>query len=720
MTISLRDFLFVLFKYQRMIVWLMVLTISLVIFISYLLPESYQASSKLLIKFGRQNSQASATIETPLRQQLSTNLIRKEDIASEAEIITSVALIQRVIREVGINRIAPPLQRPPGILGSIKYAFKYAWREIMSGVRNILVSLGLIDELTDEQRLILALQRALQATPIRNTNVIEVSFRWPIKEISAEFVNRLVDRYIELHVDVHKEKGFYAFVKTQVDETRQQLLDAERSISAYKTKNGVVSLSEQRPLLLKQRADAEAEIQTTSGKIAELGSKLTVINNRLAQEQLHLQPEASGRNPVIDSLKLRLATLELEEKDLQRKYNENHRILKEKREVIAEIRNRLNQEIDSAKLAVSGGSPSILMNLRQEATMIEAEYKGAMSKKQELMARLAELSHRINTLEGSETALSQMTRDLKVLEGNFQIFQAKQEDLRMSDLLDQSRIISVSIIEPATVPFQAVRMIRFLPNKILNILAAIIGSVLVGIILSFLRDYFDHTLDTVRKVNNFTDIRVLASISNLSTRDDQPEDQLASINETISDTRVPIVITSPSSKEGVTRGLTKIAKSLAKYRGKRILLINCNFRDAAESFQLKKTSSEGLTDVSVQQLSKVIQETGFENLSQISRGRGKINPQQFLGKPEFIAALKAFADEFDYVFIATPPILAHSDALVFSHAGFPILMIVDSQNTRAEVLVEAKNRIMGARGTIVGIVLNSRNHPIPEKIYRWI
>lgn len=718
---SARDFLSVLFKYKKMIAALVTLTLLIVIAFSYASSESYEAHAKLLIKFGRENTPASATIDSLLRQQLTTTVMRREDVASEVEVLTGRTLTEEALRAVGMERMAPPLVKGEGVWGALKYHARRTLRESMRILRETLVSLGLTQEVTDEQRLILAVQRQVTGTPIRNTDVIDLTFRWPLKEPAAEFVNRLIDLYIARHLSVHTEKGFYGFVKSQVEDARKKLEDAEKALGDYRQQSGIVSLGEQQTILLKQRAEVDSSLQAVHQQIVELKSKLELVRDDVAQEKESLAvDQGSGRNPVIDALRLRMATLELEEKDLLRRFDAGNRLVQEKREAISELRQRLDAEINSARQAASGGSSSLYTTLRQDAMSMEAELAGAVAKETELQAMSKTLTQRLLDLANNETALDRLTRDVKVQEGLFQIYSTKQEELRLADLMDQSRLASITVIEPANTPIEPVRMLRYLPNRILNILAALLGSLTAGVVLSLLRDHFDRTLDTVHKVESYSGLRVVCSLPKIKKGADASPSQLAPLMALLGDIDKPLVISSATADEGVSTTIQKLAEALVRERGKRIVVVDANYRAGAEQAAYRGPSKRGMSDIAADRVDSVVQRSDLEGLCFVARGETAINPPQLLEQPDYLAALMKLQNEFDYVLVDAPPILSHSDAAVLGRHGLPMIVVVDARRTRAEVLNEAKNRVANAQGKIYGVILNFRRFYLPGAIYRRV
>lgn len=709
-TLSLRDVFAVLFKYKRMIVALVALTLVLVVGFAYWWPERFEARSKLLIRPGKEHVQTTM-VESPLRQQLTTNVLRKEDIATEAEIIGSRALIQKALDDVGADVMAPPLTRGDTLWSNAKYYVKLVGNEVADALRSTLVMLGLTVETSRQQRLLLTLEKQLTVQPVRNSDVIEVRFKWPSPDLASRFLDRLVQRYLEQHVAVHREDNFYGFVRTQADDIRKRLADREREIATFKTSSGIVSLPEQRTLLLNQRAGLETALLSTTERIADTRSRLATLTSQLDRQRSTLEVgEADGRNPVIDQLRLRLATLELEEREVMRRYADDSVVVSEKRQAVDEARKRLEQELQAARKAAAGGSPGAMAKLRDEALRYEAELQGNLARERELTRQLREAATRLSGMDGREEELARLARERKTLEGHLHLYEAKQEELRLSDVMDQQRITSVAVIEPPSPPIQPVRTLSLLPNRIFYIVAGLLGSLVAGAALAFIRDYLDRTLDTVRKVESAAGAPVLGSLPALASTQ-QGASRLSGIAERLPMDARLLLVCSPAMGEGVSTVASAMAEGLARERAKRVLLVDCNFRDRGAA------GGRGLSDVAPQALREVVQPTEVHGLFRIARGQQEVNAPSLFEQPGFFDELRRLAADYDYVLLDAPAVLSHPDALVLARHGVDAVVVVDARRTRIEVLEETVKRLHAAGGRVAGAVMNFRQFYIPKSIY---
>ena len=169
----------------------------------------------------------------------------------------------------------------------------------------------------------------------------------------------------------------------------------------------------------------------------------------------------------------------------------------------------------SGKLDVLDDEPTVNQILRKEYLLLKAKLNGLQDKKETIEGELASLQAHLSNFDKNEIALKRLARQIKIDEENYILYQNKYEELYLSELMDENKIIDLRVIEPAIKPIRPLRFIRFLPRKIFNILTAFFASLSIAITLAFIRDYFDHTLDNKRKVEQRLGLPILASVPSI-------------------------------------------------------------------------------------------------------------------------------------------------------------------------------------------------------------
>jgi capsular exopolysaccharide synthesis family protein len=81
------------------------------------------------------------------------------------------------------------------------------------------------------------------------------------------------------------------------------------------------------------------------------------------------------------------------------------------------------------------------------------------------------------------------------------------------------------------------------------------------------------------------------------------------------------------------------------------------------------------------------------------------------------ARIAELRSEFDYVLIDAPPINLYADAVTVARMADGIILVLQSNSTRREAALKAKETCETAQVRLLGAVLNKRTFPIPQNIY---
>ena len=113
----------------------------------------------------------------------------------------------------------------------------------------------------------------LTVEAVKNSNVIEVTFKHKDPKIAAQAVNLLVEYFKEKHLQVFSDPTS-SFTENQLAAYELKLRESENNLQAFKQKTQVFSIDEQRSLLLRQRGDIETALRTSETTIRELQGKI--------------------------------------------------------------------------------------------------------------------------------------------------------------------------------------------------------------------------------------------------------------------------------------------------------------------------------------------------------------------------------------------------------------------------------------------------------------
>ena len=466
--------------------------------------EQYESESSLLVKVGRENVQLPASVENGA---FISPGVRKEEVNSEIRMLSSRAEIESVVDALGPATFSFEPVRPRGFVKVTRYYIKLGVRFVKEQGREMLVLLNLEKELSQREKAIVAVEKALSVENEKDSNVITVRLRLPSPELSVRTANVLLSNYLEQRSRVvgtpHVEQFFAEEVKTKHAEVEQLLEERERVRSQLR----LTSIADQRPLLLKQASDLDAEIDANNSEIAMLGRQQEVMKARLVQLPATTpSSQTVTPNPTVIALKDRITALQVERAKIASRYTAEAEPLKKIDEEIAD----LQQQTKNEEPTVIASSVSEAMPARKEFdNSLEAnnvKMEGLRVKNRNLALYLAALRRQLAQLNFGEDRLASVERELTLAQQTYINYATRMEQARISDELDSQRIANVSILSSPSWPIEPVY-----PRKITLMLIALVAGLLLATGLPLLIEYFN---DTIR---NPADLAGLEGIPVLGT-----------------------------------------------------------------------------------------------------------------------------------------------------------------------------------------------------------
>lgn len=386
-----------------------------------LLPPEYEASMKLLVKRERMDP-----VMTPSTQASSqaSNEVTEEELNSEVELLQGRDLLEHVVLTSGL--ITPPGDGEPG---------PRSRREAIS-------------------RAVLELQGDLSVTAIRKTNLIALQYRASDPERAAEVLSQLANLYVEKHLAVHRPVGAYEFFQEQTRAFGDELERAEAELAEFDREAQVVSPLAERDTAIQTLAEFESTLMRTQASVAETDQRIRTLRAQLAEmptrQTTQIQTTMDGDR--IRDLKAQLLALELKRADLLDKFNEDYPPLQQVVEHIAQIQVALRDAQATPVTAETTDQNPTHQWLRDELARVATERDALAAREHALSSAIAEYRTKARRLDEARMQQDRLVRAVKTAQETHALYQQKQEEARISDALDRTRIANVSIAEPPTVP----------------------------------------------------------------------------------------------------------------------------------------------------------------------------------------------------------------------------------------------------------------------------
>ena len=274
------------------------------------------------------------------------------------------------------------------------------------------------------------------------------------------------------------------------------------------------------------------------------------------------------------------------------------------------------------------------------------------------------------------------------------------------------------VLSPAWAPDTPVS-----PNVPLNLIIGLVTGLFFGIVLAFVRDYFDDSIKTKETVDRVTGVSTLGLIPKVPGGSDvvtisNPTAPAAeafrllrtSVKFLAVERQVRVVqVTSPSPGEGKTLVAVNLAIAFAQ-AGDRVVLVGGDLRRPRMEEVLDVPLTPGLTAVLIGDvtLPQAIQPaSAVPNLSVLPAGYPPPNPSELLSGERARRLIDVLGQTYDVVVLDCPPVLPVTDSLVLARMADTTLLVTSANKTSKRSLTRAVELLRQVDAPLAGTVLNS-------------
>jgi uncharacterized protein involved in exopolysaccharide biosynthesis len=492
-TIHLGDYYHLLLRHKWTIVLSVLIVFSLVMLHNSRLIPVYQAMATMII-----DSDITKSPVTGQRMDYESYMSESLTFNTHFKLITSRPVMERVIQKLDLDptdlypKRDKPSFAPVSAIRQWIYQLKRNMRLLLGMDRQKQAgeggSIGFVEPLDETTRLVRALQGMVQVQPIEETRLLMLQVYSPIPHMAREIANASAQAYIDFNIAnrLESSQNTLAWLTDNLYDIKKQLEDAEQEFLAYKQDAQLISLEDSQEVTAqKMREFNDAYIQTRNKRL-ELDAKLSQLR-RVAETGKNIPHVRSLiENPLITELYGRMVQAEVELESLSKVYKPKHPKIVQITTDIQNIREKLRQELQKevenlrSERAVLVSRERVLQN-----TMEDFEQEALATNKKEL---------RYNILERN-------------VEMNKNLYDTLLARLKEADLSGSIDVSNIRITEKATMPQFPVS-----PNKKRNLMLGLVFGLMLGVGLSFLKEYIDRTIHTEDDVQRYLNLPVLSVI----------------------------------------------------------------------------------------------------------------------------------------------------------------------------------------------------------------
>jgi len=551
---------------------------------------------------------------------------------------------------------------------------------------------------------------SVDVSPVRRSNLVEVSFDSQDPKLAARVANQLAADYIDQNLQVKWDETVKAseWLSGQLVGLKAKLEKSEDALQAYAQANSILFVEEKQNLVnvrLQQLQEAYTKAQ------AERFQKESLYSLVQAGKVQDLPGFLS--NNLIQNLAIRLAELERDYAQLTATVKPDYP------KAVA-----LKKQIDTLQTALDRQKEALAQN-------IVDEYRSALANEKYLAQALEQQKKEVNQIAEKSIQYNILKREVDTSK---QLYDGLLQRLKEAQVSAGLKASNIRIVDAAEVPKGPVK-----PRVVLNLALGVILGLGLGIGLAFFQEYLDNTLKTPDEVETLLRLPSLGVLPVFSVdgTGKAAEEKLVSIapgehkpigpgiqtnpaaveafrslrtSILLSASPVPklLLITSALPGEGKTTTTINLGATLASL-GSKVLILDCDMRRPACHRATGVKNSPGFVQCltgNVDLESAILPVPGVANLSVIPCGPIPPNPAEVLSSPVAAELLRALRAEFEYVLVDSPPLLSVADSRILSTLTDAVVLVVRAYETPYDVVRRARSLLYGAGARILGVALN--------------
>lgn len=278
--------------------------------------------------------------------------------------------------------------------------------------------------------------------------------------------------------------------------------------------------------------------------------------------------------------------------------------------------------------------------------------------------------------------------------------------------------VAARVVEPAIASDIAVS-----PLPALNIGLGIVSGLVIGILLTVVRNALDTSVRSSEDLQEVADAAVLGIIPDdpqcasepLSVRS-RPgslhSEACRQVRTNLNFVRIDLsrkvlLVTSSLPGEGKTTTACNLAMSIGE-AGFKVLLVEADLRRPKAGDYLGLTSSVGLTNILAGSggLRDVVQKVGGSSVDFLGSGRLPPNPSELLASSRMRELIGDTRNQYDYVLVDAPPILPVADASGLAPSCDGVVLLCRYGSTARAAVRASVESVSAVGSAVVGIILS--------------
>ncbi len=528
----------------------------------------------------------------------------------------------------------------------------------------------------------------LKISIIENSSALELSFQSDHIQKSVDFLNNLIDTYIQHNLDYKNKASSNTidFINDHLKIIGDSLQSSKEELQLFRSENQLINMD----MKSQEQHDELFSLQSDKAqKYMEL-RYYQYLKKYLSRDSILdgiVVPSSVGlKDQILSNLLNKLTGLYAEHSDWMVNSKKNNPLLKEYNHRVNDLKKTIFRNIES-------NINTLKMSIKQLDQRIEKNTK------------------QFRHLPFAEQRLFAFERKFDLYDVIYTFLLKKRTEMRM---IKASNLPEIQIVNQAR-PQGATKIA---PNIKRNYILGGLAGILIPMLIIVLKDYFNEEIISEKDVVANTIFPILGHVLHYPGKHenvvkDDPHDLISENFRSIwanfqfiggQASKQIILITSSVEKEGKSFISTNIASTIANYRKKTILLY-FDLRKNVMSNQSTKGLTHYLSD-NCDKMEDIITHTDTEYLDIIFPGAVPPNPSGLINSSKTGILINELKQRYDHIIIDTSPIGIISDALHLSKYAGNIFLIARHNYTPLELFKKVSESFQQKDFSNVFVIVN--------------
>ena len=493
-------------------------------------------------------------------------------------------------------------------------------------------------------------QHALTIEKDQTATVIKISLEDEVEDKAIDFLNTLINNYIENSVEVQRtvNENTVRFIDAQLADVENQLNSVESNLESFQKSRTTLNLGEESGMLYQRVVDFDSEKARMNIQLKSVDMMYEYLTSSNG-ENMAISPSvlAEANDPGLQAAFDELYALQQKRSNLLFSNTESSKSVVEN-----------DQMISRSKQKISG----IVLNIR----------KNLVNKINSISSQIGSYNSAIRQMPTTQRGIVNINRNVEIYSEIYKFLL----ETRAQTIIAKASIVADKIILESAYGDGLLH-----PLPVMTLAAGIGGGLALALLIIFFKGIYYNYVFSKEDIKEVTDLPIIGVIGKSKEAEDEylvvdkfPQSQIAEAFRVIrtnlsyfasKSKHKVLLVTSTMPGEGKTFTAVNIATILTRAK-KKVVLLDLDLHKPKQANAFNLQNDVGVTSYIVGKASieQITKNSGIDDLKIILSGPRTPNASELILDENLEKLINELKEAYDYVIIDTPPIGLLSDAFV--------------------------------------------------------